>query len=538
MLGAIIPAGSALVGHRTKRALRFNDDDTPGLGRVPGVAPTSAKRLTINVDLKRGNLSTGGGVICEGATGASSSDVIEFYNSGDSDRLCLFLANLTYYIITTRRFRDPNAWFNLHAEVDTPNATAADRLQIWIDGVRETAFDAAAYPPQNYDMVFWNASGVQQYIGRHWSGLHFDGYLAEFHMVDGQALPPTAFGAVNPATGEWERKPYTGTYGANGYQLLFEDNSNTTAATLGKDTSGNINNFTPANLSVTAGVGNDSLTDTPTPYDDGTLHGNFATLSPLTKFSAVTLANGNLEISSWGGSQGGACSNFAMKSGKWYCEATNVGQCSIGIARESSVGPTLTQFPGFAGYGADNAFGYNYAGQKCNGGIYAAYGATYTTADILGVAFDADSGTLEFFKNGVSQGVAFSGISMATGFVFVVGYWATSPGLPQFNFGQRPFSFTPPTGFKALCAQNLPDGETIITSGSFAGNASADGPVVDIRGVPATLSIDGNAVTFGTHADRLSNGFKLRTASSPYNQAGTRNWAGTGTIKRKYARAK
>ena len=96
-------------------------------------------------------------------------------------------------------------------------------------------------------------------------------------------------------------KAYTGTYGNNGFQLQFADNSNNTAATLGKDTSGNGNNWTPNNLSVTAGAGNDSLVDTPTSYGTdtgagGEVRGNYCTWNPLDQ-GTVTLTNGNLDAS-------------------------------------------------------------------------------------------------------------------------------------------------------------------------------------------------------------------------------------------------
>jgi hypothetical protein len=105
------------------------------------------------------------------------------------------------------------------------------------------------------------------------------------------------------------------------------------------------------------------------------------------------------------------------------------------------------------------------------------------------------------------------------------------------NFGQRAFAYTAPSGFKALCTQNLPEG-TITTSGSFTGNANADGPFVYLNGVPTAMTINSNAVTFATHADKLSNGFKLRTSSGSYNTAGSNTYSITTTgDKFKYARA-
>jgi len=97
------------------------------------------------------------------------------------------------------------------------------------------------------------------------------------------------------------------------------------------------------------------------------------------------------------------------------------------------------------------------------------------------------------------------------------------------NFGQRPFAYTAPSGFKALCTANLPS-TTITTSGSYTGNGVADGPFVFLNGVPTAMTVNGNAVTFGTDADKLSNGFKIRTTSTTFNQnASTYNYTITTT---------
>ena len=105
------------------------------------------------------------------------------------------------------------------------------------------------------------------------------------------------------------------------------------------------------------------------------------------------------------------------------------------------------------------------------------------------------------------------------------------------NFGQRPFAYSPPAGFKALCTKNLPTG-TITTSGTFSGNASTDGPFVYLNGVPTAMTINGNAVTLGNHADKLANGFKVRSSSASYNSAGSNTYSITSTgTKFKYSNA-
>ena len=106
---------------------------------------------------------------------------------------------------------------------------------------------------------------------------YFDGYLTEINFIDGQALTPSSFGSTNTTTGVWQPIKYTGTYGTNGFYLNFGNNASTT--TLGYDTSGNSNNWTTNNISLTAGSTYDSMTDVPT-LTSATV-ANYAVLNPI-----------------------------------------------------------------------------------------------------------------------------------------------------------------------------------------------------------------------------------------------------------------
>jgi len=275
--------------------------------------------------------------------------------------------------------------------------------------------------------------------------------MADVRFIDGQALDPTNFGQFDSATGVWVPITYTGTYGTNGFWLKLDDNSGVTATTLGKDSSGNGNNWTPNNFSVTAGVGNDSLVDSPTWYGTdtgagGEVRGNYATINPLDNASSlVALTNGNLDgtINNYGASY----ATIGVSSGKWYWEVKPASgtEWMIGIGK----------IGGLYDYRVANGYGYfSTNGQKYNSGSGVAYGATYSSADTIGVALDLDAGTLTFYKNGVSQGTAFTGLS-GTYFPSLQNPGPTSQGY-TYNFGQRPFAYTAPSGFKALCSTNLP----------------------------------------------------------------------------------
>ena len=298
------------------------------------------------------------------------------------------------------------------------------------------------------------------------------------------------------------------------------------------------NNWTPNNLSVTAGAGNDSLVDSPTNYGTdtgvgGEVRGNYCTWNPLAIGSVITASNGNLDFSSSSSASfGSVLGTIGLSSGKWYWEVTmNAARSAVGVAKNNVALSTNVANDA-------NAWMYQWAGNKSNNGTETAYGATYTTNDIVGVAFDADNGTLTFYKNGSSQGQAYSGLTSGPYFPIGSDQSGGDTGAGSANFGQRPFAYTAPSGFKALCTQNLPEG-TITTSGTYTGNGVADGPFVYLNGVPTAMTVGGNAVTFGTHADKLSNGFKLRTTSTTYNQnALSYSYSITTTgAKFKYARA-
>jgi len=288
------------------------------------------------------------------------------------------------------------------------------------------------------------------------SGLFLDGYLADVHLIDGQALDPHQLRSSSTPTACGNPSTLRGlTYGTNGFHLDFSDNS--TAAALGTDTTGKGNNWTVNNISVTAGAGNDSLVDSPTNGTQtdtgagGEVRGNYATLNPLIS-TGSTLSNGNLDYASNATYQS-AFSTIGVATGKWYFEGT-VGilavDATIGVGyapftTSTYVGGSLTSW----GYEALNGDIYNNA-------VPSAYGATYGAGDVIGVAFDADTGKLWFAKNGTWQasGDPATGVNPAvtltTGIDYFFGVAAGNTGTWACNFGQRPFAYTAPSGFKAL----------------------------------------------------------------------------------------
>ena len=92
------------------------------------------------------------------------------------------------YAITTPMYRDTASWYHLQVVLDTNNATAGDRIIIYVNGERVTAFDNNPTITQNAGSTI--NDGYEHRIGRgnNTSGSsYFDGNMTHVHFVDGQA---------------------------------------------------------------------------------------------------------------------------------------------------------------------------------------------------------------------------------------------------------------------------------------------------------------------------------------------------------------
>jgi hypothetical protein len=448
-------------GYAIERSLRFNSSDSAYLSRTPASAG-NRKTWTWAGWVKRSGLGTRQ-FLFSAQNNASlyntddffftSSDKLTFWNNGDTE------GTLT----TSQVFRDASAWYHIVFAYDSTQATAANRMKTYVNGVQITTFSTSTYPTQNRDSAI-NSTRLHQIARRsdNSEGASFNGYLADVHFIDGQALDPTSFGEFDD-NGIWQPIAYSGSYGTNGFHLDFADNS--TAAALGTDSAGS-NDWTVNNISVTAGAGNDSLVDVPingTEEDTGVggeVRGNYCTLNPLEKAANATLSNGNLDISQSSGDQntGGT---VAISSGKWYWEFTFVSgtEARIGISKQQFV-KTDTPFSTFLG-GGSNQYSYASDGYKSNNNTNSATGYTaYPNGSIVSVALDLDNGRIFFANNGTWQqsGDPLAGTNAAyTGLsgTFTPAVYTPNATLSA-NFGQRPFAYTAPSGFKALNTANLP----------------------------------------------------------------------------------
>jgi len=456
--------------YKISRSLRFNSADSTSLTRTPASAG-NRRTYTFSTWVKRSQSATGNAMLASvsGSAfnyfsfGTSVGDFITFaYFDGASD---VFGVNTNGAGVV---FRDVSAWYHIVLAVDTTQATASNRVKIYVNGVQLTI--AGTYPTQNYDTPINNS--ILNIIGGgtgSYTAYLSNQYMTEINFIDGTQLTPSSFGETNARTGVWQPKAYSGSYGTNGFYLNFSDNSNTTAATLGKDYSGNGNNWTPNNFSVTAGAGNDSMVDSPTSYGvdtgvGGEVRGNYCTWNSLVKpYGITTFTNGDLDVRT-NGNWNAVVGTIGITTGKWYWEVISGEQNNfIGIQ------------PIGQNYAVINPQDFNGVfvcddNQKLIDGTRTAYTSTgHPAGTVVGVAVDLDAGSLTFYKNGVSQGA----INFASSLTY--GKTVLPTIIPYYNgythsanFGQKPFVYSAPSGYKAVCTRNLPTPTIGATSTTLA----------------------------------------------------------------------
>ena len=199
-------------GAAISRSLRFNSGDSAYLSRTPSAAGNQ-KTFTWSSWVKRSKLQTLQGVFSSrsGATGLT----IQLGEYGTTnDYIAIYDSNVSGYIVKTSPIlRDVSAWYHLVVAVDSTQSTAANRLKIYINGVEVTDFasDNRSNFSQNTDTRINSANA--HFLGSSVAnGEFFDGYLADVHFIDGQALAPTDFGETN-TDNLWVPKAFAGTYG-------------------------------------------------------------------------------------------------------------------------------------------------------------------------------------------------------------------------------------------------------------------------------------------------------------------------------------
>jgi hypothetical protein len=462
-------AGASGSAYEIERSLRLNRDDSAYLLWQPNGAGTSTTKFTLSYWFKMCAPGTGAQHSFMAGTHGNNGFRIRHYNNGQiRAQLYNTSGSLVINLRTVGFFNDPSAWYHLVVAVDTTQATSTDRAKLYINGVEQALEGASVFPPQNEPVVV--NSDINHYIGcqRSTNGtpeVHFDGYIAEFHLVDGQTLDQDSFGAVDLDTGVWNPKEYGGTHGTNGSYLEFKDDSSTSA--LGTDSSANGNNWTNSGLSV-SGAATDSLFDSPSlgsQNDDGNgkeVSGNYATWNPLVLHAdsnaTPSIKNGNLDFNVSNTGYAATVSTLSTGlTGKYYSEITFGGTkvnsnnyAYIGVVPASSL-PFTSGSGGADMHRARGAMSIS----ASQGATKAALGdgssntfvdlnttQGYDESDVIGIAIDCDNGQLTFTKNGQSLGEFPYNLDPTEQYLVFAEDWANGSDITKYklNSGQRAFA--------------------------------------------------------------------------------------------------
>ena len=446
----ILGANTLSSGYDVANSVRF-DGSSAYMNKTFGT-PTNNKKWTFSFWIKKSGVTGNQAVLGCGADGnnrgliylADNGKLYYYETSSNTD---------TTEIGTNRLFRDPSAWYHIVVAVDTSQGTEANRVKIYVNGTQETSLAASNYPSQDATDDI-NSAIRHDISGRNHAGtsdLYLNGYMAEVVFIDGQQLAPTSFGEFDEdSPTHWKPINVSGlTFGNNGFYLDFE-----VSDTLGNDANGGTD-FSINNLAAT-----DQSTDTCT--------NNFATMNPLSKGSNITISEGNLKVSN-GGSDNSILGNIGFGGGKWYWEAKCTGAttyANIGVTLASADGTTHSTVD--AGRVVYSHNGYVYkeglSGQSNVSGL-----ATFTTNDIVSVAYDGENGSVKFYKNGTlvntttDSDLEFSNNEYITSIGMNQGGFELNFGSPPYSIssgnadanGHGNFEYAVPSGYFALCTKNL-----------------------------------------------------------------------------------
>jgi len=291
---------------------------------------------------------------------------------------------------TNRVFRDTNSWYHIYLAFNSTLSTAADRLQIYVNGVRETSFAQANEVGSTFGALMTSAMDFRIGTMKNNSGTayYFDGLMNSAIFTNyqsGTVDPVTDFGEVDSTTGEWKIKVTPAvTYATQGVFVLKNGNSLT-------DASGQSNNMT---------VGG-TLTATKDCPDNV-----FATMNPLDNYYPnFNLANGNTSVGAGNGPRTYLLSTMGLApTGKYYWEIKLQGQQNasesnsvlFGISQKSTGSATEDLTDGVASSTVIDGSGRVYV----EGSLAGTYGSSYAASTVMCLAYDAVNNKMYFGKDG------------------------------------------------------------------------------------------------------------------------------------------
>ena len=306
------------------RSLRFRSSASASLSRTPASA-SNRTTWTWSGWVKRAEITTTERTFFSAGTDGNNFTALAWIN--DSLYFQNYTSGTQTITNTTAVFRDPSAWYHIVLAIDTTQGTAANRAKIYVNGVQQAGFSGS---PFSSSQQFWiNFTYTHRIGSRQLSSADSfsEQYLTEVYFIDGQALTPSSFGNTNDQTGVWQPIAYTGTYGTNGFYLPFSNTAST--STLGNDFSGNSNNWTTNNISLTTGTSIQTFSTTGT--TSWTAPGGVTSVSYL-----VVAGGGSGGAGNGGGGGGGAggllTGTLSVTPGNSYTVTVGAGGTGTGSA--------------------------------------------------------------------------------------------------------------------------------------------------------------------------------------------------------------
>ena len=480
--------GSISTGYDIEYSNKFESDNGEGITRnydastgancIANNSTTNAKKFTVSYWVKKTELLASGQNIPWIAIAGGYATVVKFQD----EKFAAYDDNAGWSLATNAVFRDTSAWYHLVCAVDTTQSTAANRVNLYVNGVLQTSFSTENYGTQDADNQLWRTN-TNHTIGN--QAYFKGGYIAELHCIDGTQYAASDFGEYDDDSGIWIPKEADVTYGDQGYYLNWSDfgsaNSNANNTGVGKDFSGNTNPFVNLDNWSSADIATDSPTNN---FAIGNIltgtGGYFVITEGATKAVLSTAGPGN--------NIGGVSlvSTLAPSSGKWYFEAQNTNSGDVylylGVSDTGSI--AYTDGKVFGGSGSNPSVGWRGGGAQ-DGKVYINNSATGTAdtweTEVVGVALDLDNGKIYFHKSGtyINSGdpasgtdnggqydlptavdgqwyLGFSAYNLATWLINFGGYttMSISSAASDAN-GYGTFEYAPPTGYYALCTKNL-----------------------------------------------------------------------------------
>jgi len=402
--------------------------------------PTDNNTWTFSCWFKRASISTEISLYAANIDGSNQSKT-RLMSDGTIQYMEYQGGSTVGKLATNRKIQDPAAWYHYVCVWDSDNGTPADRMKMYINGVRETSFSTDTNPSSGLATNI-NVSGRTMQVGRDYDGGYWKGCMSHVQFVDGLALAPTEFGEFDSTSGIWKIK--TGSYatpGNNGFHLKMEDASN-----LDLDSSSNAHTFTTSGT-LTATHDNPS--------------NNFCTqntaIQPLS--NPWTFTNGATKQDQTASDWTSAYGTLGVTKGKWYYEAICGGTANLRYGWSSvenlaqagaSYGPNENPFnnPALPAYGiAQN--GNIYYSSTAAANQSSSYGTDFDSSfasTYLGVYLDLDNGKLYYAYNGTIQasGVGHTLIEYL-GYTFIP-LLANYNADTSINYGNGTFGSTALTG--------------------------------------------------------------------------------------------